>query len=133
MRYQIIQLITKASKRTKQMSSIVETPIVEIPIVEVPVASDSESETKSKVTKPKFAGKYKKDDELIVGEMSQAGMTWETIFTLELQEKLVVTRPQEVGDSVSYYTEDVEIANGDIILGATVTMPTVFFIFSGKF
>ena len=60
MRYQIIQLITKASKRTKQMSSIVETPIVEIPIVEVPVASDSESETKSKVTKPKFAGKYNK-------------------------------------------------------------------------
>ena len=74
----------------------------------------------------KFAGKYKKDLELIVGEMSQAGMTWETIFTRELQEKLVVTRPQEVGDSVSYYTEDVEIANGDIILGATVTMPKVY-------
>ena len=37
----------------------------------------------------KFAGKYKKDDELIVGEMSQAGMTWETVFTRELQEKLV--------------------------------------------
>lgn len=60
MRYQIIHLITKASKRTKQMSSIVETPIVETPIVEVPVVSDSESETMSKVTKPKFAGKYNK-------------------------------------------------------------------------
>lgn len=71
----------------------------------------------------KFAGKYKKDAELIEGEMHQAGITWETVFTRELKDKLVVSRPQEVGDSVSYYTEDVEIENGEIILGATVTLP----------
>lgn len=72
----------------------------------------------------KFTGKYKKDDELILGEMSQAGMTWETVFTRELQEKLVINRPQEVGDdSVSYFNEDVEVENGEIILGATVTLP----------
>jgi hypothetical protein len=60
MRYQIIHLITKSSNPSKQMSSIVENPIVENLNVNNMIESESESETKSKVTKPKFAGKYNK-------------------------------------------------------------------------
>ena len=55
MRYQIIHLITKSSNPSKQMSSIVENPIVENLNVNNMIESESESETKSKVTKPKYA------------------------------------------------------------------------------
>lgn len=71
----------------------------------------------------KFAGKYEQSEEAITGVMHQAGISWETIFTRELQEKLTVKRPQEVPDSVNYYTEDVEVENGEIILGATLSLP----------
>jgi hypothetical protein len=71
----------------------------------------------------KFGGKYNKSKEVIAGEMHQAGISWDAVFTRELKEKLLVERPQEVGDTVNYFAEDVEIENGDIILGATITMP----------
>ncbi|MFZ9028940.1 MAG: alpha/beta hydrolase family protein [Crocinitomicaceae bacterium] len=71
----------------------------------------------------KFAGKYHRKKDEITGEMHQAGISWETLFTRELREKLTVNRPQEVSDSVTYFTEDVEVQNGEIILGATVSLP----------
>ncbi len=71
----------------------------------------------------KFSGKYSPSEEVIIGEMRQAGISWETVFTRELQEKLIVNRPQAVPDSVSYYTEDIEVKNGEVILGATLSLP----------
>lgn len=70
-----------------------------------------------------FDGFYYASGDSIVGHMKQAGITWKTVFNRDLREKLVVPRSQKVVGEVYYLTEDVEIENGNIILGATISLP----------
>lgn len=71
----------------------------------------------------KFEGLYHSNGDSIVGQMHQAGISWETVFTRELKDKLIVKRSQKVVGDVYYLTEDVEVENGDIVLGATISLP----------
>lgn len=73
-----------------------------------------------------FDGVYYEDGDSIVGEMRQAGLKWSTTFTKTLQDKISVSRPQYPPKEVDYPVEEVEIENGSIILGATITMPKNF-------
>lgn len=63
---------------------------------------------------------------LIKGEMQQHGMKWEVIFSREVQEKVVLKRPQEPKPPFNYTTDSLQIENGDIELGATLTLPQNF-------
>lgn len=72
----------------------------------------------------KFEGYYFTSGDSIVANMQQAGIDWTAIFTRDLKPKHILQRAQKVNtDDVFYFSEDVEVTNGDIILGATLTLP----------
>lgn len=70
-----------------------------------------------------FDGIYYPDGDSISGVMSQSSLKWHALFTRELREVSKPKRPQEPSDEVDYYSQDLTIKNGDITLGATLTMP----------
>lgn len=73
-----------------------------------------------------FNGKYDKDQNNIDGMMSQSGLEWDVNFTKEIQEEIEIVRPQEPQPPFDYTVEDLIIKNGDIQLGATLTLPKNF-------
>jgi hypothetical protein len=70
-----------------------------------------------------FKGKYYSKGDSIQGVMSQMDMKWGASFFREVQEKLVVRRPQEPKTPFAYPVEELLIKNGDITIGATLTLP----------
>jgi uncharacterized protein len=73
----------------------------------------------------KYHGVYFMEGDSLFGEMSQAGMKWNVSFHRKLQEKILINRPQEPKEPFSYTTREVIINNGDVTLGATITIPHV--------
>lgn len=70
-----------------------------------------------------FKGKYYKNGDSIQGVMSQMDIKWGATFTRFEQAKKVVKRPQEPKEPFAYPVEEFLIQNGDITLGATLTLP----------
>jgi len=73
-----------------------------------------------------FDGTFSAEENNIVGTMSQSGISWDVIFTKEPGEKVVALRPQEPKPPFEYQVENLKIENGEVILGATLTMPNDF-------
>ncbi|GAB5416955.1 MAG: alpha/beta fold hydrolase [Crocinitomicaceae bacterium] len=63
---------------------------------------------------------------VISGTMKQSGVTWEAIFTREVQELIQIQRPQNPKGPFPYTSDSVQINNGTITLGATLTLPENF-------
>lgn len=70
-----------------------------------------------------FKGKYYPAGDSIQGAMSQMDLKWGATFTRFEQEKIIVKRPQEPKPPFAYPVEEVLIKNGEIVLGATLTLP----------
>src|SRR5574343_76704 len=70
-----------------------------------------------------FDGKFSKNGDSIVGVMSQMDVKWAANFTLTVQEKIVVERPQEPKSPFAYPVEELLIKNGENTIGATLTLP----------
>lgn len=70
-----------------------------------------------------FKGSYYSKGDSIQGVMSQMDIKWGATFYREVQEKIVVKRPQEPKAPFAYPIEELTIKNGDISLGATLTLP----------
>ena len=70
-----------------------------------------------------FDGKFSKNGDSIVGVMSQMDVKWAANFTLTVQEKIVVERPQEPKAPFAYPVEELLIKNGENTIGATLTLP----------
>lgn len=73
-----------------------------------------------------FEGEYSEEENDINGTMEQAGIKWDVEFTKERGEEAVLVRPQEPKPPFNYQVEEVLIKNGDITLGATLTLPNNF-------
>jgi len=67
-----------------------------------------------------------KEGDSIRGEMQQHGMKWDVNFTRKVPEMAVVNRPQEPKPPFNYSIDSVQIQNGDVSLGATITLPLNF-------
>lgn len=70
-----------------------------------------------------FKGKYFPNGDSIVGVMSQMDIKWGVTFKREKQEKIIVRRYQEPKEPFAYPVEELLIKNGEITLGATLTLP----------
>lgn len=70
-----------------------------------------------------FKGKYYKNGDSIQGVMSQSDVKWGATFTRFEQAKIIVKRPQEPKAPFAYPVEEFLIKNGEITLGATLTLP----------
>lgn len=70
-----------------------------------------------------FKGKYYKNGDSIQGVMTQLDIKWPVTFTRFEQAKKIVKRPQEPKEPFAYPVEEILIKNGDITLGATLTLP----------
>ncbi len=66
------------------------------------------------------------EDGVISGTMKQSGISWEATFTREVQELIQIHRPQDPKGPFAYTTDSVQIDNGAITLGATLTLPENF-------
>lgn len=70
-----------------------------------------------------FKGKYYPIGDSIQGVMTQMDLKWGATFTRFEQEKIIIKRPQEPKSPFAYPVEEILIKNGDIVLGATLTLP----------
>ncbi len=70
-----------------------------------------------------FKGKYHRDGDTLMGVMSQSDVRWTVVFRREMLEIAKINRPQEPVPPFDYPIEEVLIKNGDIVLGATLTLP----------
>jgi pimeloyl-ACP methyl ester carboxylesterase len=70
-----------------------------------------------------FKGKYYRDGDTLMGVMSQSDVRWTVVFRRELLEVAKINHPQEPIPPFDYPIEEVLIKNGDIVLGATLTLP----------
>jgi pimeloyl-ACP methyl ester carboxylesterase len=70
-----------------------------------------------------FKGSYYPKGDSIHGVMTQMDVKWAATFHREVQEKIVVKRPQEPKPPFAYPVQEIMIQNGDIQLGATLTLP----------
>lgn len=73
-----------------------------------------------------YNGTYSDEEKSIIGTMSQHGITWDVVFTKEQGERVTVNRPQEPKGPFNYSNENIQIKNGEIVLGATLTLPKNF-------
>lgn len=72
-----------------------------------------------------FKGDLYTPGDTLFGEMAQAGIKWPVTFHRTQQEKIKVKRPQEPQPPFDYVIKEVMIPNGDIVIGATITLPKV--------
>ncbi|MFN5845114.1 MAG: alpha/beta hydrolase family protein [Flavobacteriia bacterium] len=70
-----------------------------------------------------FKGNYYRQGDSIQGVMSQMDIKWGATFYREIQEKIVIKRPQEPKPPFAYPNEELTIKNGGFSLGATLTLP----------
>ncbi len=70
-----------------------------------------------------FKGKYYAGGDTLVGIMSQSDVRWTVVFRREVLEEAKLIRPQEPVSPFDYPIEEVLIKNGDLVLGATLTLP----------
>jgi pimeloyl-ACP methyl ester carboxylesterase len=70
-----------------------------------------------------FDGRYFPKGDSINGVFHQAGLEWDALFTREEQALKKLVRPQEPVAPFPYKSEELLIKNGDVILGATLTLP----------
>ena len=70
-----------------------------------------------------FKGNYHENGDTLMGVMSQSDVRWTVVFRRELLEVAKINRPQEPVPPFDYPIEEVLIKNGDIVLGATLTLP----------
>jgi pimeloyl-ACP methyl ester carboxylesterase len=70
-----------------------------------------------------FKGKYYSSGDTLVGIMSQSDVHWTVVFRREVLEEVKLIRPQEPVPPFDYPIEEILIKNGDIVLGATLTLP----------
>ncbi len=73
----------------------------------------------------KYTGKFTKDSS-IVGNMTQSGIEWEANFSRQKLTLQKISRPQEPQAPFSYASNEYLIPNGDIVIGATLTIPAGF-------
>ncbi|KXJ04838.1 hypothetical protein AC249_AIPGENE28352, partial [Exaiptasia diaphana] len=66
------------------------------------------------------------DGDSIHGIMTQGDMKWYATFHREVQEEKVVNRPQEPKAPFDFTEEDLVLKNGEIELGASLTLPKNF-------
>jgi len=93
-----------------------------IPMTNVVVTDSSVSFSYQKIGLS-FNGKYDHDGDTLMGVMSQSDVRWTIVFRRELLEIAKINRPQEPVPPFDYPIEEVLIKNGDIVLGATLTLP----------
>ena len=93
-----------------------------IPMTNVVVSDSAVSFTYQKIGLS-FKGKYYVDGDTLVGIMSQSDVRWTVVFRREVLKEAKLIRPQEPVPPFDYPIEEVLIKNGDIILGATLTLP----------
>ena len=93
-----------------------------IPMTNVVVSDSAVSFSYQKIGLS-FHGKYYRDGDTLMGVMSQSDVRWTVIFRRELLEVAKIIRPQEPVPPFDYPIEEVLIKNGDIVLGATLTLP----------
>lgn len=70
-----------------------------------------------------YSGKYYSNGDSIQGSMTQFDVKWMLTFYREIQEKIIIQKPQEPKEPFAYPVEELLIKNGDIVLGATLTLP----------
>lgn len=95
--------------------------IKEVKMDKVVVTDSSLSFTWAKIGLS-YKGVYFKNGDSIQGVMSQMDLKWGATFTRQIQEKIIIKRPQ-TPISFAYPVEEITIQNGDIQLGATLTLP----------
>lgn len=66
------------------------------------------------------------DGDSIHGIMTQGDMKWHATFHREVQEEKLIHRPQEPKAPFDFTEEDLVLKNGEIELGASLTLPTNF-------
>ena len=93
-----------------------------IPMTNVIVTDSSVSFTYQKIGLS-FKGNYHENGDTLMGVMSQSDVRWTVVFRRELLEVAKINRPQEPIPPFDYPVEEVLITNGDIVLGATLTLP----------
>jgi hypothetical protein len=93
-----------------------------IPMTNVVLSDSSVSFSYQKIGLS-FKGKYYRDGDTLMGVMSQSDVRWTVVFRRELLEVAKINRPQEPVPPFDYPIEEVLIKNGDIVLGATLTLP----------
>ncbi len=93
-----------------------------IPMTKVVLSDSTVSFTYQKIGLS-FKGKYHADGDTLVGIMSQSDVRWTVVFRREVLKEAKLIRPQEPVPPFVYSVEDVLIKNGDIVLGATLTLP----------
>ena len=70
-----------------------------------------------------FKGNYHPDGDTLVGIMSQSDVRWTVVFRREVLEDAKLIRPQEPVPPFDYPVEEILIKNGNLVLGATLTLP----------
>ena len=70
-----------------------------------------------------FKGLYFHSGDSLNGVFQQAGLEWNAHFTRDEQALIELKRPQEPHPPFPYKTEELAIINGDVALGATLTLP----------
>ncbi|MFT5857936.1 MAG: alpha/beta superfamily hydrolase [Flavobacteriaceae bacterium] len=70
-----------------------------------------------------YKGDYFVDGDSIYGTMRQGDVLWTISFHREEQEMPAINRPQEPKEPYAFTQEEVMVPNGDISLGATLTLP----------
>lgn len=73
-----------------------------------------------------FQGIYNPQEDRLEGTMKQSGIQWEALFYRKIQELIEVNRPQTPQAPFPYTEEKISIPNGEIVLGATLTLPENF-------
>lgn len=73
----------------------------------------------------RYSGKLD-DKGVISGTMRQNGIEWPVTFHRTEQDKIVVEKPQTPKAPFPYSIEKLKIPNGEIMLGATLTLPDNF-------
>lgn len=72
-----------------------------------------------------FKGNYDALGDSISGTMLQSGTSWPVNFVREKRALIPPYRPQEPTGEITYSAEEITIKNGDIQLGATLTLPQI--------
>ncbi len=93
-----------------------------VPMTNVVVSDSAVSFTYQKIGLS-FKGKYYVDGDTLVGIMSQSDVRWTVVFRREVLKEAKLIRPQEPVSPFDYPIEEVLIKNGDLVLGATLTLP----------
>ncbi len=71
----------------------------------------------------RYDADYHEEGDSISGTMGQMDVRWSVSFHRDIQETPEVNRPQEPTEPFAFTQEEVMIPNGEILLGATITLP----------